>query len=560
MSAEAHNKMTKQIEIFDSVLYDEEMPGNQGVGRSILDTLLADLPGDVSSVVARSEIERNNMMLHVPKEHFLAFVTALVKIRDLDLVSFHAVDERELHNAYRLYLLFSMAHDTFLTVTTDVDPVEPAFSSITPVVYTANWYEREIKDMLGLVPEGHPDPRPLVLYDTWPEDVHPLRKDFAWNAKVESAYNEYTFRRVEGEGIYEIPVGPVHAGIIEPGHFRFSVAGEPIINLEIRLGYVHKGIEKLSEQMTYDRGVYLAERISGDNTFAHTTAYCQAVEKIAGVTIPDRARYIRTIFLECERLYNLFRDVAGITLVTAFNPGAQMVYSMQEEMMQLNDCMTGSRFLRGAIRIGGMHKDLAPEMCQLVLGKLDGLERDFTIFTEMVTHMSSLLDRTQTTGVITNKIAKDLDFVGPVARASGIDRDVRRDHPYAAYPDLQFDVITKQDGDVQCRYLVKMGEIHQAMRIIRQAIENLPGGAIAIDVDDVPQGKIGFSLVEAPRGEIIHWILSGEKKPYRHKIRDPSFNNWLAMEQAVIGYNGNIVPDFPLINKSMNLSYSGNDL
>lgn len=553
-------KMTKETNIFDNILYEEKIPGDNEAGRSILDTLLADLPDDILSLVASSEVEGNKIKIHVPKEYFLAFVTGLVQIRDLDLVSFHAVDERKLQNAFRLYLLFSMAQDTFLTITTDVDPAEPSFPSIISVVYVANWYEREIKDMFGLFPEGHPDPRPLVLYDSWPENTYPLRKEFAWNTKVPLVQSSYSFRRVEGEGVYEIPVGPVHAGIIEPGHFRFSVAGEPIINLEIRLGYVHKGIEKLSEQMTYNRGVYLAERVSGDNSAAHTTAYCQAIESIAGISIPVRARYIRTIFLECERIYNLFRDVAGIMLDTAFTPGAQITFSMQEEMMQLNDCVTGSRFLRGAICIGGVNKDLMPEMCHTILEKLDGLERDLNIFTDTVTRMSSLLDRTQTTGVISRKIAKDLDFVGPVARASGIDRDVRRDHPYAAYPELQFDVITKQDGDVHSRYLVKIGEIHQAMRIIRQAIEKLPDDGIAIDVNDITEGKIGFSIVEAPRGELMHWIFSGEGKPFRHKIRDPSFNNWLAIEQAVIGYNGNIIPDFPLINKSLNLSYSGNDL
>jgi Ni,Fe-hydrogenase III large subunit/Ni,Fe-hydrogenase III component G len=556
MNIEMIKKMTKEL------MSSDKSNSNEGDidGQSMLDAIMTELPGDVSSSIASSVVEGNNIKIHIPKDHFSTFVAGLVKIRDVDLITFHAVDEWEMHEAFRLYLLLSMAHDLFLTITTDVDPTEPVFPSITPIVYAANWYEREIKDMFGLFPEGHPDPRPLVLYDSWPENTFPLRKDFAWNTKVPSAQSLYLFRRVEGDGVFEISVGPVHAGIIEPGHFNFSVAGEPIINLEIRLGYVHKGIEKLSEQKTYDHGVYLAERVSGDNSFAHATAYCQAVESIASVSIPDRARYIRTIFLECERLYNLFRDVAGITLVTGYNPGAQMAYSMQEEMMQLNDCMTGSRFLRGAIRIGGVNKDLTPEICQTILGKLETLERDFNIFKDMVTRMSTLLDRTQTTGVVTRKIAKDLDFVGPVARASGIDRDARRDHPYAAYPDVSFDVITMQDGDVHCRYLVKMGEILQAMKIIRQSIEKLPEGAIAIDILEVPEGKIGFSIVESPRGELMHWILSGNGKPYRHKIRDPSFNNWIALEQAVVGYNGNIVPDFPLINKSMNLSYSGNDL
>ena len=206
-------------------------------------------------------------------------------------------------------------------VAADIPPETPTYESLTPHIYSANWYEREIQEMFGIEPEGHPDPRPLVLYDDWPAEIYPLRKDFAWNSEVPRVPVAYRFKKVDGEGIFEIPVGPVHAGIIEPGHFRFSVAGEPILNLEIRLGYVHKGIEKLSENMPYERGVFLAERISGDNSFSHVTAYCQAVESIAGVEVPDRAKYLRTIYLELERIYNLCRDIAGIALVTAHNVG-----------------------------------------------------------------------------------------------------------------------------------------------------------------------------------------------------------------------------------------------
>jgi len=524
--------------------------------NEFIDTLTAGL----KQMILSSEIERGNCTISVKLENLSDFIAGIVKLGDLDLVSIHASDERQAREVFRLYTIFSMPASKFITIVTDVDPAKPSFKSLTPIVYAANWYEREIKDMFGIIPEGHPDPRSLVLWDSWPEGTYPLRKDFTWNTKVSPVQTPYPFRRVDGEGVFEIPVGPVHAGIIEPGHFRFSVAGEPIINLEIRLGYVHKGIEKLSEQMSYNKGVSLAECISGDNGFAHAIAYCQAIEDIADVDIPARARYIRTILLECERLYNLFRDVAGINLVTGFNPGAQYAYSMQEEMMQLNDFLTGSRFLRGDARVGGVIRDFGKDDLLKIKEKLDKFKEDLDILVDMDTRMPSFLDRTKTTGVITKKIAKDLDFVGPVARASGIDRDVRRDHPYAAYRDVHFDVIIKQDGDVHSRYLVKVGEIYQSMNIVAQLIEKMPDGPISISIDNVPEGKIGFSLVEAPRGELMHWILSGKDKPFRHKIRDPSFNNWLAIEQAAIGFVGNIVPDFPLINKSMNLSYSGNDL
>jgi Ni,Fe-hydrogenase III large subunit len=233
---------------------------------------------------------------------------------------------------------------------------------------------------------------------------------------------------------------------------------------------------------------------------------------------------------------------------------------MQEQVMQLNEYLTGSRLLRGVNCIGGVKIDVSPEEFVKIKELLTTLKGEMDDYVNLVTNLPSLLDRTQTTGILSNTVARDLNLVGPVARASGIDRDVRRDHPYAAYSLLTFKVITQQSGDVQGRFLVKIGEIYESINIIEQAHAKMPSGPIKVDIANVPPNKIGFSHVETPRGEAVHWIYSGEGKPYRHKIRDPSFCNWLAMESAVVGGKGNIVPDFPLINKSMNLSYSGNDL
>ncbi len=514
----------------------------------------------MGSGIKSCDVKDNQIFILLEKDTFPEVAFKIYKNYDATLDTLHASDEREFQDNFRIYALFSVKPDLFITIATNVDRINPSFRSLTPQIYSANWYEREIREMFGIEPVTHPDPRPLVLYDNWPVDFHPLRKDVEWNATVPSAKTEYPFKRVNGEGTLEIPVGPVHAGIIEPGHFRFSVAGEPIINLEIRLGYVHKGIEKLSETMPYQTGVFLAERISGDNSFSHVTAYCQAVEKIANVDVPGRAKYLRTVFLELERLYNLCRDIAGIALVTSYNVGAMHAYIMQEQIMQLNETLTGSRLLRGINSVGGVKIDISWGGINKIKELLILLKREMDDFVNLVSNLPSLLDRTQNTGILTKTVARDLNLVGPVARASGIDRDVRRDHPYAAYSDLTFKVVTQQRGDVQGRFNVKIGEIYESINIIEQALAKMPDTTIAVEVKEIPKGKIGFSLVEAPRGEAIHWIYSGEGRPFRHKIRDPSFCNWLAMEAAVIGGAGNIVPDFPLINKSMNLSYSGNDL
>lgn len=488
----------------------------------------------------------------------LPYVASFVAKRyGATLATLHAADTRQTREAYTIYAVLPIAAtDMIVTVEAEIPASPGTFQSMTPMIYSANWYEREISDMFGLTPVGHPDLRPLVLYDSWPQDYHPLRKDTG--GRPPKVVTEYPYRRVEGEGVFEIPVGPVHAGVIEPGHFRFSVAGEPVLNLEIRMGYVHKGIEKLSEGMSYSKGVFLAERTSGDNGMAHSTAYCQAVEEIAGIEVPDRARYIRTVFLEMERIYNHLGDVGGITLDTAYNVGAQHAYIIREHVLHLNECISGSRLLRSINAVGGVRRDLTKHDVEKIRTTMVKAKLDFKDFVDLVTNQPSILDRTETTGVLPPDAAKSLNVVGPGARASGVDRDVRRDHPYAAYKDLSFVVHTRKEGDVNARMRVKIAEVYESMSLIEQALDRLPAGEIRAAAKEIPTGKIGLSLVEAPRGELLHWILSGEGgRPFRHKVRDPSFCNWLAMEVAT---PGNIVPDFPLVNKSFNLSYSGNDL
>jgi len=476
-----------------------------------------------------------------------------------NLVTMHAVDNRSITGDFKLCLVLALkGAQEIVTLLVSVDPADPTYPSITPEIISADWYEREIRDFFGIVPLGHPDLRPLTLYDDWPEGLFPLRKDFPAGAKVPRLKTAYPFRKVEGEGVFEIPVGPVHAGIIEPGHFRFSVAGEPIIALEVRLGYTHKGIEKISERTEYRKGVFLAERVSGDNSFAHSLAYCQALEAMSGVQVPERAAYLRCVFAEMERLYNHFGDVGGIALDTAFNVGAAHAQILREKVLDLNERATGTRLLRAVNCLGGVRRDIDPDMAATVMSKLIELKLDFNELVGMITKTPSLLDRVETTGALSLLAAKELNIVGPGARASGVDRDVRRDHPYAAYNRLSFRVPVAKEGDVNARMRVKIDEAFESMSLIEQALGNLPAGETTCKFATIPAGRTGMSLVESPRGEIVHWLISGEDgRPFRHKIRDASFHNWRAMEVAVLG---NIVPDFPLVNKSFNLSYSGNDL
>lgn len=502
------------------------------------------------------EVFHNETYISVRKESIVKICDHIYSHLDIPLVLIFATDERKWDGNFRLHYVFSPdGEDAFIIVKTDIDGKNPGFDSITHKVASANWYEREIQDMFGLVPHGHPDPRRLVNFEDWPQGMYPLRKDFDIRTRPSRVEGEYVYHRVEGEGVYEIPVGPVHAGVIEPGHFRFSVAGEPIINLEIRHFYTHKGVEKLFENISIDKAVFLAERVSGDNSVAHSVAFCQAVEKIANVKIPKRAESIRTILLELERVYNHLGDIAGIATDVAFSMGAAHANRLKEEMLQLNEKVTGSRLLRGMNTIGGVRRDIGDKKDEILL-KLSVIQHDFRELMEYLMSIPSFMDRIETTGRIYNDIAKGLHVVGPVGRASGIDRDMRRDHPYAAYPELNFKVPVQKGGDVHARTLVRADEICESIGLMEQALWSLPGGDINVKLDKIPDG-FALGYTEAPRGETLYWVNCRNNRIERCKVRDPSFCNWLAIEYAVLD---NIVPDFPIINKSLSLSYSGNDM
>jgi Ni,Fe-hydrogenase III large subunit/Ni,Fe-hydrogenase III component G len=471
-----------------------------------------------------------------------------------------AVDHRPREARYELCYLFTLAaHKEWLLLCTDLPGDTRLFPSITPHIHAAKWYEREIRDMFGLIPVGHPDMRRLVRHEHWPKGTHPLKKDYLWDTVLERAQGQYAFRHIEGEGVFEVPVGPIHAGIIEPGHFRFSVAGEPIMQLEIHHFWKHRGIEKLFEREKLTEAVPVAERVSGDTTIGHSLAYCQAVETLMQINVPRRARYLRSLFLELERLHNHLGDVGAICNDTAYTLAHAHCSRMKEQLMQLNDRLTGSRFLRGTMTIGGVSKDVSALDRGEVVDVLNRIEQDFSELESIIFANASLTDRLETTGVLTEGTAWDHGVVGVVGRASGLDQDLRRDHPFAAYDEFPVKVALYRYGDVRARMRVRMDEIHESIRLIREIGHKIPQGPIIVASNRTPQpGEWSLSAVEGWRGEILYVVMAGENGLiHRCKVRDPSFVNWPAIQWAVVG---NIVPDFPLINKSFNLSYAGNDL
>lgn len=481
-------------------------------------------------------------------------------------------DERQINGKFVLRYVFSKnGDDVFFVATTRIDGNATKFPTLTGKIPSALLYEREIKDMFGLIPEGAADQRPLVLHG-WPEGNYPLRKDFDIQTKLSHAKDEYSFLEVDGAGICEIPVGPVHAGIIEPGHFRFSTLGENIVNLETRLFYTHKGVEKMAESMPMDDVVLLSERIAGDESVANSTAFCQAVEKIAQVRIPLKALQTRTVCAELERIYNHLGTLAGMSTDAGLAFGAARLNILKERAMQLNEKTSGSRILFGTNRIGGVKIDLTDSLKNIILNDIEYLENDFAQILEFLRKKSSFIDRLKNTGTITKEDAIAFGIVGVAARCIGIDVDTRKDHPYANYSSLhlqqhdtpyqkmQYQIeLQKRNGDALSRFLIRAEEIQDSMNIIRQTLRDLDSaGPSYCEIGTLETYRHALGYAESHRGQTIHWVMAGQNNSiYRYKIRTASFCNWKIIEQAVLN---DIVADFPLVNKSLDLSYSGNDL
>lgn len=521
------------------------------------ETLKTYLPNDLSTTwhetFSISEVSAVNIKKIVSNLH---------DHKNVSLKLITATDERETNGCFKVWYIFDVPGEDFFVIFYIQLKNTEEFPSLVSVFPEAGNYERKIQTFFGLTPIGHPDLRPIILHENWPTDIFPLRKDFHWKTQCPPADNKaYQFHGVDGEGIYEIPVGPIHAGIIEPGHFRFSVAGEEIVLLEARLGFVHKGIEKLFECLSLDRMVHLSEKISGDSSFSHSLAFCQTVEQLGNISLTKRALYLRVIYAELERLANHFGDIGAIMIDTGFNFGGAQGARLREMIMQINERLTGSRFLRGVNFVGGVSKDIENKEKKKLFVDLENINKDFLEIIEIAENSASLLNRLKGTGVLSYEIAQKHGVVGVAAKAVGISSDVRFSHPYVAYKELGFDeIVREKNGDVYARFMVRIREAHASIKIIQHALETLPKESLHVQNLHISLQKnaCAVSVVEGWRGEILYFITTNEHGLIsRVAPRDPSFINWAVLGDAGLG---NVVPDFPLINKSFNLSYSGNDL
>lgn len=524
------------------------------VCREIISNIKEKLP--VFKAIEVSQVYPDEIRILVDPSFFKETCLVLHKILPSPIMMLFASDERPKDNKFQINCIFEYAGKAnWITVTMDIAGGEPSFDSLAKSMHSASLFEREIYEMFGIKPIGNPDMRRLNLHDeVWPQGVYPLRKDF--KTVSGKAAGDYQFARVEGEGIFEVPVGPVHAGIIGPGHFRFSVAGEPIINLETRFGFTHRGIEKLFEGKFGEEAIKIAERVSGDSSFAHSLAFIRALEKIYGITVSLGTEYIRAIFLELERMYNHANDIGGMAVDVGFSFPAAYASIIKEAILQLNEKLTGSRYLKGINRIGYILADMDKGKISIIFKSFEKIRKDFNEVSKILYSSISFMDRVDATGILKRKTAEDLGIVGLVARASGIPSDLRKFFP-GVYSEAKFKMAVEQSGDCLARLKVRICEFKESCRLIE-----FFAGRIA-STGETHRGleyKAGFGLgyVEGWRGPVLYWVKTDAAGLIeRCKIVDPSFHNWQGLSYTVLG---SIIPDFPLCNKSFDLSYSGNDL
>jgi Ni,Fe-hydrogenase III large subunit len=416
------------------------------------------------------------------------------------------------------------------------------YLALTPEIPQLQPFERELFELHGIVPDGHP----------W---LKPLRR----HADLEKPGSAgYPFFRVEGSGIHEVAVGPVHAGVIEPGHFRFQCQGEKVLHLEIQLGYQHRGVEDLLLKSRPPRQLTVAESLAGDTVIGHGMAYCMAMESLAGVEAPLDAQILRAIALELERLANHVGDLGALCNDIGYLPGASWFGRIRGEFLNLLMQLSGNRFGRSLLKTGGVRFGLAPSQRKNFLTRLAAAERDLKEIAQLTFESASVTARFEHTGVVSRQTAEELGLVGPAARASGCDRDLRRDHAFGHFRFAHIPVASTEGGDVMARALVRWLETQRSLTFVSEQLQEMHDGPLAVKADACVCRTLVVSMVEGWRGEIVHTAITDKSgKLAAYKIIDPSFHNWFGLAMALRGQQ---ISDFPLCNKSFNLSYAGHDL
>jgi Ni,Fe-hydrogenase III large subunit len=429
-----------------------------------------------------------------------------------------------------------------------------AYPALTPDCPQAHWFEREIAEQWGVVPEGHPWLKPIRFHRSYRAGHD------AWGRAPDDPISPGVadFFTVQGEEIHEVAVGPVHAGVIEPGHFRFQCHGEKVLHLELALGYQHRGIERALAGGPAGRAKYLIETLAGDSTVAHASAYCELVESLSGARVPARAQALRGVALELERLANHTGDLGALAGDVGFQPTAAFCGRLRGDFLNLTALACGSRFGRGWLEPGGARFDLEPSRADELLQRLDRTLGDVASSVDLLWNSPSVMARFEETGAVSPQTAESLGLVGLAARACGLERDARFEFPSGIFRMAQIPVSTWKSGDVFARAYVRWLEIQRSAAFIREQLQAMPEGPIHDGELRLEPESLAVSLVEGWRGELCHAVLTDASGRFsRYKVVDPSFHNWMGLAMAL---RGEQISDFPLCNKSFNLSYCGHDL
>ena len=486
------------------------------------------------------------------------WLATAAKLRDAHarLLTLWGTDDRDRDGCFHVYAAWLQPEGILVLDHAVEDAANPQYASLAGLFPAASRMQRAVYDLLGLA-TTEPDTRGWLRHGGWPETVFPLRRDVDGDREYPLTSQPYPFVEVEGDGVHEIAVGPVHAGIIEPGHFRFSVVGEKVLRLEQRLGYTHKGVARLFAKMQLADGHRLAARLSGDSAVAFSWAWCAALESIAGSACPPRAAALRALALEHERLANHLGDLGALGNDAGFAFGLTQFSRLKEDLLRTNGRLFGARYLMDFVLPGGVARDLPIEAADLLFEEYSKLEEIVADLRSVYDEHAGIQDRFRETGRLDHEHAQRLGALGLAARASGVACDLRVDHPWPPYDKLQTRLAIQTAGDVAARVQVRFDEFFESIRLCRALLEDMPAGPVQSVLPDVKPHRMGIGVIEGWRGPIAMVLETGPEGTIRRcHAHDPSWQNWPLLEHAIIG---NLVPDFPLINKSFNLSYSGQD-
>ncbi len=482
---------------------------------------------------------KNQFVATIPREELPSVVKYAVNRLGARFVISVGTDRREKTGDYTISYILAFDEDKkFLVLQSRLPPNDPTIGSVTPDVPAANWSERETRDLVGIVPIGHPDPRRLILPDDFPDDIHPLRREYEYNEWfLSEPDNAYSWKKAP-DGTTVLPLGPFYPTLEEPACFRLYLDGEKVVGSDYRGFYNHRAVEKLGDsELNYNQIPFVAQQICGICGQVHSVAYCQAVEDACGIKVPMRAKYIRSILLELERLHSHLLWVGLAGHIIGFDTVLMQLWRIREPVMWLMERVTGNRKHYSSNLIGGVRFDITPESADDIRMVLNKVEEEFKAVYDAVMIDTTLMARLKDVGILTTEDAKALGVVGPTARGSNVAIDCRVDHPYAAYAELDVQKQVQDGCDNWARTVVRLLEIFESIRLVRKALKDMPDGEIMAEIDHpLPAERIGLCSVEAGRGECHHYVLTGEEnRPYRWRVRAPTYQNLQAVACMIQG-------------------------